>query len=59
MVPDFINPLRYANKQGKYVELKCNTLKLGERVRRGPDWICSDQDLDLPGTVVGQDLCGI
>ncbi|VDI65557.1 Hypothetical predicted protein [Mytilus galloprovincialis] len=57
MVPDFINPLRYANKQGKYVELKCNTLKLGERVRRGPDWICSDQDLDLPGTVVGQDLC--
>ncbi|CAG2236879.1 unnamed protein product [Mytilus edulis] len=57
MVPDFINPLRYANKQGKYVELKCNTLKLGDRVRRGPDWICRDQDLDLPGTVVGQDLC--
>ncbi|CAC5378105.1 unnamed protein product [Mytilus coruscus] len=57
MVQDFINPLKLANKQGKYVELKCNTLKLGDRVRRGPNWICSDQDLDLPGTVVGQDLC--
>ncbi|XP_052100437.1 uncharacterized protein LOC127734546 isoform X2 [Mytilus californianus] len=58
MVQDFINPLKLANKQGKYVELKCYTLKLGDRVRRGPDWIYSDQDLDLPGTVVGQDLCG-
>ncbi|CAC5378112.1 unnamed protein product [Mytilus coruscus] len=56
MVQDFINPLKFENKQGNYVELKCNTLQLGDRVRRGPDWIYNNQDLDLPGTVVGQGL---
>ncbi|XP_052100429.1 uncharacterized protein LOC127734542 isoform X2 [Mytilus californianus] len=55
MVQDFINPLRFETMRGNYVELNCNTLQLGDRVRRGPDWAYDDQDLGLPGTVVGQD----
>ncbi|XP_076101175.1 uncharacterized protein LOC143070959 [Mytilus galloprovincialis] len=53
MVPDFINPLRFDNRKGLYLELDCHTLTLGDRVRRGPDWAYSDQDLGLPGTAVG------
>ncbi|OPL33596.1 hypothetical protein AM593_08157, partial [Mytilus galloprovincialis] len=56
MVQDFINPLRFENMRGNYVELRCNTLHLGDRVRRGPDWAYDDQDLGLAGTVVGQDF---
>ncbi|CAC5378102.1 unnamed protein product [Mytilus coruscus] len=56
MVQEFINPLRYKNMRGFYVELKCITLQLGDRVRRGPDWAYDDQDLGLPGTVIGQDF---
>lgn len=58
MVPDFINPLRFDNRKGHYLELDCHTLTLGDRVRRGPDWIFSDQDLGLPGTAVGYDRKG-
>ncbi|XP_063435649.1 E3 ubiquitin-protein ligase Ufd4-like [Mytilus trossulus] len=56
MVHDFINPLRFENMRGNYVELRCNALQLGDRVRRGPDWTYDDQDLGLPGTVIGQDF---
>ncbi|XP_071166448.1 uncharacterized protein [Mytilus edulis] len=56
MVQDFINPLRFENMRGNYVELRCNTLHLGDRVRRGPDWAYDDQDLGLAGTVIGQDF---
>ncbi|XP_076101483.1 uncharacterized protein LOC143071202 isoform X2 [Mytilus galloprovincialis] len=56
MVHEFINPIRFENMRGNYVELRCNTLQLGDRVRRGPDWAYDDQDLGLPGTVIGQDF---
>ncbi|CAC5410515.1 unnamed protein product [Mytilus coruscus] len=58
MVPDFINPLRFDNMKGLYLELGCHTLTLGNRVRRGPDWTYRDQDLGLPGTAVGYDRDG-
>ncbi|CAC5422046.1 unnamed protein product [Mytilus coruscus] len=58
MVPDFINPLKFDNLQGLYLELGCHTLTLGDRVRRGPDWTYKDQDLGLPGTAVGYDRDG-
>ncbi|CAC5420225.1 MIB [Mytilus coruscus] len=54
MVQDFSNPIKYFNNQGLYTDIKRNTLKLGDRVRRGPDWTNDDQDLGLPGTVIGQ-----
>lgn len=58
MIPDFINPLRFDNMKGLYLELGCLTLTLGDRVRRGPDWTYDDQDLGLPGTVVGYERRG-
>ncbi|XP_052100419.1 uncharacterized protein LOC127734535 isoform X2 [Mytilus californianus] len=54
MVQDYSNPLKFFNNRGLYMEIQCNTLKLGDRVRRGPDWTWDDQDLGLPGTVVGR-----
>lgn len=59
MVHEFINPIRFENMRGNYVELRCDTLQLGDRVRRGPDWAYDDQDLGLPGTVIGQDFNGM
>ncbi|XP_063431215.1 uncharacterized protein LOC134713863 [Mytilus trossulus] len=53
MVPDFINPLRFDNMRGLYLEFGCHKLTLGDRVRRGPGWTYDDQDLGLPGTAVG------
>lgn len=41
-------------KEGIYKELKCRTLHLGDRVRRGPLWTYGDQDGNGPGTVIGQ-----
>ncbi|XP_071166583.1 uncharacterized protein [Mytilus edulis] len=41
-------------KEGTYTELKCRTLHLGDRVRRGPLWTYGDQDGNYPGTVIGQ-----
>ncbi|CAG2223913.1 unnamed protein product [Mytilus edulis] len=58
MIPDFINPLRFDNMKGLYLELGCLTLTLGDRVRRGPDWTYDDQDLGLPGTAVGYERRG-
>ncbi|XP_076101476.1 uncharacterized protein LOC143071195 [Mytilus galloprovincialis] len=53
LVMDFINPLSHENARGMFLELNLGTLKLGDRVRRGPDWSFGDQDRNLPGTVVG------
>ncbi|XP_052100423.1 uncharacterized protein LOC127734537 isoform X2 [Mytilus californianus] len=55
MVIEYSNPLKFHNDRGLYVELKLNTLKLGDRVRRGPNWAYGDNDLGFAGTVVGQD----
>ncbi|VDH98864.1 Hypothetical predicted protein [Mytilus galloprovincialis] len=41
-------------KEGIYKELKCRTLHLGDRVRRGPLWTYGEQDGNCPGTVIGQ-----
>ncbi|XP_052100272.1 uncharacterized protein LOC127734447 isoform X2 [Mytilus californianus] len=41
-------------KEGTYKELKCRTLHLGDRVRRGPLWTYGNQDGNSPGTVIGQ-----
>ncbi|XP_063433134.1 uncharacterized protein LOC134715126 [Mytilus trossulus] len=52
---DFV--VEFANtqlKEGIYKELKCRTLHLGDRVRRGPLWTYGDQDGNCPGTVIGQ-----
>ncbi|VDI23192.1 Hypothetical predicted protein [Mytilus galloprovincialis] len=54
MVEDYSDPLKFFHNRGLYVEINCNALKLGDRVRRGPDWTYDDQDLGLPGTVVGK-----
>ncbi|XP_071166214.1 uncharacterized protein [Mytilus edulis] len=59
LVMDFINPLSHENARGMFLELNLSTLKLGDRVRRGPDWSFGDQDRNLPGTVVGLNEGGI
>ncbi|CAG2236881.1 unnamed protein product [Mytilus edulis] len=59
MVKEFSSSLIFSNIRGQFVELKFNTLKLGDRVRRGPYCGCGNtQDLGLAGTVVGQDRDG-
>ncbi|XP_052100421.1 uncharacterized protein LOC127734536 [Mytilus californianus] len=58
MVIEFSNPLKFCNMRGEFVELKFNTLKLGDRVRRGPYCRCKSDDLGLAGTVIGQDRDG-
>ncbi|VDI65556.1 Hypothetical predicted protein [Mytilus galloprovincialis] len=54
MVKEFSNPLKIYNMRGQFVELKFNTLKLGDRVRKGPNCRCGNKDLGLAGTVIGQ-----
>ncbi|CAC5420224.1 unnamed protein product [Mytilus coruscus] len=58
MVKEFSNPLKFCNMRGEFVELQFNTLKLGDRVRRGPYCRCKKDDLGLAGTVIGQDRDG-
>jgi hypothetical protein len=59
MVREFINPLSAEIRRGMYAELKCYSLQLGDRVRRGPSWRYDDQDSNMAGTVVGQDIDGM
>lgn len=43
---------------GFFNEVNCRTLSLGDRVRRGPNWVFENQDSGLPGTVIGKrDSC--
>ncbi|VDH96095.1 Hypothetical predicted protein [Mytilus galloprovincialis] len=58
MVKEFRDPLKFYYMQGQFVELKFNTLKLGDRVRKGPYCRCGNKDLGLAGTVIGQDRDG-
>ena len=53
-VLEFLKPSSLENRKGMFQELTCATLKLGDRVRRGPHWSFGDQDAHLAGTVVGQ-----
>lgn len=48
------DPLRASAVRGLYTELRCKTLSLGDRVKRGPDWSYGEQDSRLDGTVIGQ-----
>ncbi|XP_063431233.1 uncharacterized protein LOC134713877 [Mytilus trossulus] len=59
MVLEFVNPLSVEKRRGKYTELTCRSLQLGDRVRRGPDWRFGNQDNHLAGTVIGQESHGI
>ena len=59
IVLEFINPLKADDRRETYMELSCRSLQLGDRVRRGPDWVFGNQDHKLPGTVVGQEVDGI
>ncbi|VDI16815.1 Hypothetical predicted protein [Mytilus galloprovincialis] len=59
MVLEFVNPLSVEIRQGKFTELTCRSLQLGDRVRRGPDWRFGNQDNHLAGTVIGQESHGI
>lgn len=49
-----MNPRGAFAKGGLYAELSCRTLKLGDRVKRGPHWMFDEQDSRLPGTVIGE-----
>lgn len=41
-----------SDEMSSYAETNYRTLQIGDRVRRGPDWIFENQDSGLPGTVV-------
>lgn len=58
MVLEFVNPLSVEIRQGKFTELTCRSIQLGDRVRRGPDWRFGNQDNHLAGTVIGQESHG-
>jgi len=48
------------NEDGKYISMTVDgkTIKVGDRVLRGPDWDWGNQDKDSVGTVVGVDVAG-
>ncbi|XP_052098855.1 uncharacterized protein LOC127733549 [Mytilus californianus] len=54
MILEFVNPLNMDKRMGKFTEITCRSLQLGDRVRRGPDWNSGNQDNYMAGTVVGQ-----
>lgn len=55
MALEFVYPLSADKNKGLYNELECRSLQLGDRVRRGPNWMHEEQDSGRVGTVVGQD----
>ncbi|XP_076101638.1 uncharacterized protein LOC143071297 [Mytilus galloprovincialis] len=54
LVMEFLTPLYTEKRRGFFTELKFRSLQLGDRVRRGPNWLYDEQDSGLAGTVVGQ-----
>lgn len=54
-----MDPLLTEKRKGLFSELTCKYLTLGDRVRRGKNWLFEDQDSNGPGTVVGQNRLGI
>lgn len=58
LVMEFLTPLYIEKRRGFFTELKFRSLQLGDRVRRGPNWLYDEQDSGLAGTVVGQTFEG-
>lgn len=54
MVLELADPLYVSSKKGLFIELSSKTLSLGDRVKRGPNWVFGEQDSRRPGTVVGE-----
>ncbi|XP_052100273.1 uncharacterized protein LOC127734448 [Mytilus californianus] len=52
-VMEFLTPLYTEKRRGFFTEMKFRSLQLGDRVRRGPNWLYNEQDSGLAGTVVG------
>ncbi|XP_052100602.1 uncharacterized protein LOC127734652 [Mytilus californianus] len=44
---------------GRFKQPKCQAVKLGTRVRRGPNWQWKNQDSNMAGTVIGEDKDGM
>ena len=43
---------------GLFKQTKWPAIPLGTRVRRGPTWTTENQDLNMAGTVIGEDTTG-